>query len=219
MRVLSVTAVLWFASVSNAWSTEFSYADCLLAGLRGVGSDAAASMVKRACEQKQHEQKALAEDELRIRYGDELSYERLQQIVVSGWQRVDPTTGHVRLTNNLELTLTYSRIRVGYAAEGGACKDERAFAYESPISPGALAAVALPLPNYATGLCVRVVYGRARPLTWRDQLFASWGAARPLAADLFSTRADGEQSDEDRRKLIELISATLPRSDSRSQRP
>lgn len=200
-----VFLVLFTSIVQRAGATTFSYEDCLLQGLRGVGSDSAASMVKRACDVKREQHSARVQADLAKLYGEELTPEERARVRLGGWGRNGEEKGLLEIHNDLSQTVTYVRISLAYAT-GERCGEPTLLGYDVTVPAGSVALVRIPLPRGVSAICREIVYGRARGGSWLDWVKVAWtiGGREPLTVDQLAARVDLVR-EEERKRLWDLI--------------
>lgn len=183
---LSVTAL--FQNIALA--AAFSYDDCILNGLKGVSGDAAAVLVRKACESKRDAAADARERAIRDEYGDELSLQQLSMLVVESWDRASvPGSIIVRVVNHSGQTVRYVRLEAADQISDR-CGVVSSHAYRLNLAPGEVGLLRIPKRVSSDQLCARISYARAREPSWQDQI-RRLGSAIPVDAsdrDVFSTR-------------------------------
>lgn len=182
-----------FSVFSQVKSGDFSVNDCLIASLKGVNSDAAAKMVKAACEAKDREHKNSKAIAVAAEYGDEISSSGVSYV---GWDyKGDKLI--VAVKNELPRegpSLSYIRLSIGVSKAGEeACSIFKHPAYKVLAAPDEtiLLEHSLFFPKTTKELCVSIDYARAKVFSWKERLSykASLGNPKQLPTDPFDGRS------------------------------
>lgn len=141
--------------------------DCVLNGLRGVNSDAAARMIKQACENKV---KSSRVSKMVAKYGEWLD----DDLTVVDLAKTAGTTGEsltVKLKNSIQKTILYVELSVGVADLTGDCPSRRdyrhKYLYRVKIKPEANGNLSIPnagsIIDLKRDICIsaRAVRGRS----------------------------------------------------------
>jgi hypothetical protein len=171
-----------------ACAQSFDFDDCMLNGLRGVASDSAASMIKRACESKREAAGRHAKAALASEYGAAMpaaAIEQLLDVYPPGPDGSGRTV--VKVMNKSNGTLTYLRMRAGTGSDG-LCWDASQSQYHLVLPPGSTAFLRLPADTaIAPPICIAVGYVRARESSladhWRSM---SVKTIDPTTKDIFA---------------------------------
>lgn len=113
----AILLFLFMASTAHAQS-DFDINDCIINGMKGVASDAAAKMVKEACERKQQERPEWKADQYIKQLGSVASVDTLKIVELSTNAEVG---FHSMFVKNVdpERTITFLRIKVTPAPIAG----------------------------------------------------------------------------------------------------
>lgn len=151
--------------------------DCVLNGLKGVNSDAAARMVRQSCENKVANQR---KQQISEKYGEKID----EKLAYIKWDS-DYANGVVKVTfkNELLQTVTYAELSISQPQANGDCpySDTRKHLYEVKVKPRSSVVLIVPdgtsLVSKDGRICIssRAVRGRAPSL-----LDVSIGAVSPL---------------------------------------
>lgn len=169
IRLISFALLLIAAPV---FSAEFSYDDCILAGMKGVSTPYAATMVRTACENKRYEA-------LDRQYGAKLNSHPVEISEVAGMADGIATVYASNRSRNTTVTylrlsvlLGYDQLLLGH--------DSPDFAYKLLLKPGNKMALTFPLQGQ-TKPRVFVQQVRGRESKWNDFSIAS--SASPMSSD------------------------------------
>lgn len=152
--------------------------DCVLNGLKGVNSDAAASMVRQSCEYKVANQRR---QQLSTRYGDKID----EKLTLSNWDS-DYANKTVKVTvkNDLQQTVTYAELSITAPMANGSCPypDNRKHLYAIKLKPESKVVLVVPGGNSliskdGRSSCISVIAVRGREPSILD---VSVGAVEPL---------------------------------------
>lgn len=168
---------------------EPSYEDCLLQGLKGVSSDAAARLVKMACEGKERDSQKRAIESLTKEFGelidiDSIKMEEHFNIESKGFSSIQITNS---LQNPKEI-ITYVSLRV-YPAEGlnKSCDHSKGINHSYKLSLKSGSSILLVFPSTSPSICPQIESARARESHWKD--FSLSGTVKPMAKDPFSDKS------------------------------
>lgn len=152
--------------------------DCVLNGLKGVNSDAAARMVRQSCENKVANQRR---QQISEKYGEKID----EKLAYVKWD-TDYNKGLVNVTlkNELLQTVTYAELSISQPLAKGECpySDSRKHLYAVKLKPGSSVVLIVPdgksLVSKNGQICIssRAVRGRAPSV-----LDVSIGAVSPLS--------------------------------------
>ncbi len=152
--------------------------DCVLNGLKGVNSDAAARMVRQSCENKAVNQKR---QQLSTRYGDKID----EKLTLSNWDS-DYTNKTVKVTvkNDLQQTVTYAELSISAPMANGSCPypENQKHLYAVKLKPGSRVVLVVPggtsfISKDGRSSCIVVSAVRGREPSMLD---LSVGAVDPL---------------------------------------
>lgn len=190
-RTRHLVALSSFGIVVSAASAPLD--DCLLTGLKGVNSDAAARMIKQACENK-----VLAETKQKNmeQYGDSLGV-ALEFVDY----RVRGEQVEVRLKNGSGQTASLVEIGFGTPDAAGKCHTyDQFFLYRTRIRPDSASDFLAPVARLVAkdhSICVRAEAVRGRPSSWTDVNIGSYEPltrreVQAINGDLGTAYADSE---------------------------
>lgn len=176
--------------IQNAFSSELD--NCILSGLRGVNSDAAARMVQKACENKIETQK---DSQISSQYGNPINLEmKLSdwKILIYGSQK----NISAKFTNNSILTAMYVEISIAASDESGICPESWAykkFVYEVQIKPERVGTFLLTdVENFINkendNSCFLGVALRGRPPKLLDSNFTTYTPLSDLEVKIINTK-------------------------------
>lgn len=196
-RWLCALAAAGFSAAADAG--EFSFDDCILGGMRGVASDAAARMVKEACENKRakavEQQMAQKHAALDASYGREVRAQELRSFParISRGGTGGDTLLEVR--NQSSETLTFARVSIGVELSGN-CVPGQILFLKLRLAPGLVTSLQRSggdavAPNNLR-LCAVVTYARAKPRGWSDAFPWISPSTAILLEDPFSHRPDSD---------------------------
>lgn len=152
--------------------------DCVLNGLKGVNSDAAARMVRQSCENKVANQKR---QQLSTKYGGKID----EKLALDNWD-ADYANKAVKVTvrNDLQQTVTYAELSISLPMANGSCPypENRKHLYSVKIKPGARIVLVVPggtsfISKDGRTSCISVSAVRGREPSMLD---ISVGAVEPL---------------------------------------
>lgn len=152
--------------------------DCVLNGLKGVNSDAAARMVRQSCENKVVNQKR---QQLSTKYGGKID----EKLALDNWD-VDYANKTVKVTvrNDLQQTVTYAELSISSPMGNGSCPYpvNRKHLYAVKIKPGSRVVLVVPggtslISKDGRTSCIFVYAVRGREPSMLD---VSVGAVEPL---------------------------------------
>lgn len=187
-RIVSLTLNFWVTvirsftlSIGLALSGSALYAappfdlnDCIIAGMRGVSSDAAARQIRYACDQKAKMDKQLREEEQVKVFGEDVEVELAE--LAKHYEVESAGLNSIVVKNkSAEQTLTYLRLSVTPVKVGAPelCDFDktRTYAYKVVIKPGASLKLIYPLNGNGVS-CTRIGKAVARLATWKDTSFS-----------------------------------------------
>lgn len=152
--------------------------DCVLNGLKGVNSDAAARMVRQSCENKVANQKR---QQLSTKYGGKID----EKLALDSWDS-DYASKAVKVTvkNELQKTVTYAELSISAPTANGSCPypENRKHLYAVKIKPGSRVVLVVPggtslISKDGRTSCISVRAVRGREPSMLD---VSVGAVDPL---------------------------------------
>ena len=164
---------------------SFDLNDCIINGMKGVSSDAAARQVRYACDQKHKAFKQERIEQLLKEFGEPLDVE----VIEAGkyYEVEEPGFYSTQYSNKSnEKTVTFIRLEV-VPAPGGAGTScdftkRRVHAYKVTLKPRAAMKLVYPSPYPSNCVNALAVLGRAP--SWMDVSLSS--AARPSNKDPFA---------------------------------
>jgi hypothetical protein len=191
--IMLSAAVITLALSSTAGAAAFSYNDCILDGLKGVASDAAARMVREACMSKSKEDTARqrAKDQeaatrqsnaLKDEYGANISTDLM--ILDKSYKHESNGSSSVGISNKAvadHTTITYVMLLVD---TGGCWGSGQAYSYKLVLSPGTSTRLRFPHPGTEEKLCLSIIEAKGRPSSWRDIILS--GSENPTGSGYHS---------------------------------
>lgn len=176
---------------------DFSLEDCVISGLKGVTSDAAAVMVKSACREKEnlHKEKIknAKEEVINDTYGEKVAVE---SVSYDGWDKSESGGWFIKITNKLPKdaeNIRYVRMRIGAGATGY-CTAHKDFAFKVHVPPGESAYFLIDeFINDANALCVKFYDVRVKKQSFHDYiktLTQSYIPAERLEVDPYGAYLD-----------------------------
>lgn len=186
---VNIKAWVWFgiavaALGGHLGAVAMDVDDCVLNGLKGVNSDAAARMVRQSCESKVANQRR---QQLSAKYGGKI-YEKL---TLSNWD-TDYANSSVKVTvnNDLQQTVTYAELSISPPMANGSCPypETRKHLYAVKIKPGSRVVLVVPggtslISKDGRTSCIFVNAVRGREPSMLD---ISVGAVEPLTDNQLS---------------------------------
>lgn len=173
-KVTALMGLILAASATGRAAAD-DFDDCILSSLKGVNSDAAARMVREACQNKV---KAAKDRKLEEEFGTPNTVLLVRE--PSSFDAVDSA----RLRNPSEETAVYVEIAFAMpqGKECGPVDSYQVLVYKTHLKPGGVGEFSVPgLWKRATkdGICFFARARRTRPSRWAD---VSLGQYQPLAA-------------------------------------
>lgn len=164
--MIRITAVFISLLISTSISMAFDINDCIINGMKGVSSDAAARQIRYACDQKlkAFEQKTTEQNakEFAKEYGEVLDSDSLEE---KGGRAADkPGFQSVMFVNkNSGKTITYLRLAIAPDLQKGMGCDYRSYryvAYKLLLRPNAGMRLIVPVTTEFNCISVDQSYGR-----------------------------------------------------------
>jgi hypothetical protein len=183
--LLASFAVALLVSAVDA-RADFSFNDCVLNGLKGVSSDAAARMIRSACDAKLQEFRRERLNELEQQYGVTVSLDTVQ--VAEQFDSAEDGYWAIKITNldgQRDRVIAYILIGISPAPGPGLpciISREVEIAYKVAIRTGASARLMFRPPG-SESACVAAKAVRTRVSSWRDFSFSE--SYRPLDRNPF----------------------------------
>jgi hypothetical protein len=172
----------------------FNLNDCIINGMKGVGSDVAAAQVRYACNQKRLEARKLRLAALSKEYGEALETESIEQASSFGTEQTGLHSLQVK-NKNRDTVVTLLRLEVvpvsdnpfdkfapGYV--GPKCDKSKSRTYAYSVTLKAFGTLKLVYPSTAQSECLSIVSALGRAASWRDVSFSS--SAKPDDKDPFA---------------------------------
>lgn len=179
-------AALAIALSISLGASAASFNDCILDGLKGVSSNVAAWMIKKACEEKQEADRLSRLASLAREYGDTLAEGSVE--LSEDYELENPGIGMFAVTNRTSAprrSVTYLRLIVAPIEEGGhicSWHHARSYAYSLKLKPAATKLVRVLIDS--KHVCARVKEVRGREPSLFDISLAS--PEIPMPRDPFS---------------------------------
>lgn len=188
ITILGVACALFSLS---SYGQSFNYDDCVLQGLKGVSSDAAARMVKEACNNKRLESYRQADKKINDEYGEEDSSSVLEETTkfYSTESGGNISKEYRNASKDSNKMVSYVKISVRGVDKSGYCDfaTSKSYAYKTSIKQNST--VSLIFPKATESLCIDVISVRTKPYKWSD--FSISSSVKPLENDPFATKSVG----------------------------
>ncbi len=171
----AISAFIWIFLHSAVMAGELE--DCLLSSLKGVSSDAAARMVRQACESKVTASRA---ERLIAKHGEKTS----TALTVTDWAKWGSMGPHTVIRNTSSLTALLVEVSLSKPDSKGNCTESaaRKELYRVKIKPGSSGTLLFgdvdALVSKTGGICIDAVMVRGRQPSAFD---FSIGAFEPLS--------------------------------------
>lgn len=189
MRWILIGTIAASSIVAPCHANGFSLNDCILNGVKGVSSDVAARLVRKACEDKQEEHRQQRGNALKQEYGELI--DTASVVKAKFFNTESAGFASIEITNSArspERTLTYVKLSVMPAAgDNQPCDPQREarYSYKLTLKPGT--SINLVFPSDAKAICTSIEAARGRPTAWKD--FSLSGSVKPLDKDPFADPA------------------------------
>jgi hypothetical protein len=194
MRLVShLVAGLAFSFLGTS-AHAFDLNDCIIKGMKGVGSDLAAAQVRYACNQKRLEARKVRLAALYKEYGEALDIESIEQASNFGTEQTGLHFLQVK-NKSRDTVVTLLRLEVvpvsdnpyakyvpGYTGPSCDQSKSRKFAYSVTLK--AFETLKLVYPSTAQSECLSIVSALGRAASWKDVSFSS--SAKPDDRDPFA---------------------------------
>jgi hypothetical protein len=177
MKALFLCGITAVAMGVHLGAAALDVDDCVLNGLKGVNSDAAARMVRQSCENKVASQKR---QQILAKYGEGID----ANLTHVQWDHYASDDLKVTLKNELPKTVTYVELSISKPKPNGECPYpvSRKYLYEVRAKPGSRLALIVPngaaLVSKEGNLCTTSKALRGREPNILD---VSIGAVMPLS--------------------------------------
>lgn len=180
-------AAIVFAFPHMAVSAQsFSYDDCILQGLKGVSSDAAARIIRQSCENKRTEFHRQADKKINDEYGadDNTSiledYSKGYSLQSGGYA----SNEYKNISNDQSKLISYVKLAVQAIDKNGYCdySTTKYYSYKTSIKPGATASLFFKVPS-SKSICINVTAVKTKPYKWNE--FSLTSSFKPLDMDPF----------------------------------
>ncbi|RYE00691.1 MAG: hypothetical protein EOP50_03315 [Sphingobacteriales bacterium] len=158
----------------SASSFAFNVNDCVLAGMKGVASDAAARQIRFACDRKWEEHKKQRLQQLTKEFGESLDVETLE--VANNYEEISPGRYTISITNrSTSDTVTFVRLEVSPAPAGPntPCVREGGQWVPYKLSLKPKASVKLLYSARVPSNCLTLIHARGRAPSWSDVALTS----------------------------------------------
>lgn len=181
--IRSLITLLGLAMSVDA-ATAFNLNDCIINGMKGISSDAAARQIRYACDQKHKEYKSERTEKLLKDFGEVVDVDILE--ASKFYSPEGPGFYSIEYTNRSgEKTITFLRMEVtpAPAGPGTDCdtNKRRVYAYKLLVKPRA--SIKLMYPSTTSSNCLTPTIVLARPPSWKDVSLSS--VVKPLEKDPF----------------------------------
>lgn len=178
MKASFLCCIAGAALVVHLGAAALDVDDCVLNGLKGVNSDAAARMVRQSCENKVANQRR---QQLSTKYGGKID----EKLALDGWDS-DYANKAVKVIvkNELQQTVTYAELSISAPMANGSCPypENRKHLYAVKVKPGSRVVLVVPggtslISKDGRTSCISVIAVRGREPSMLD---VSVGAIEPL---------------------------------------
>ena len=164
--------------------------DCIINGMKGVSSDAAASMIRTACENRASALKRDRDLQNQREYGTSVAENAIE---VTPSRRAGSVADRLVVSNvrgRPDAVITYVSFNVSSMTKGGQCYGEdMRLAYKMSLPSNSSVQLQIPAfyPAESPGVCAKIVEVKAKPSTWSDSMrsLTSIGEIAPLKVDPF----------------------------------
>lgn len=153
-----LAVILMTAAISA--NAESSLDNCIIEGMRGVSSDAAAVMIKQACERKTRET-----------IYDEHGAIEAQELKVEAYA-IEDSILVVQVKNTTRNTVTLISLDAGTPDASAGCPSTSSarFVFKAKVKPSSSIKVRVPAPKMVSGgrVCLTAYSRLARAMRWND---------------------------------------------------
>lgn len=180
-------AALATTVLQSAPCFAFSINDCILEGMKGISSDAAARAVTKACEEKREDARQKSIAALTKEYGEPIDPSLVAK--AKNYSAESSGKASIQITNHAlspERTIRYVNLSVSPTDANGHCNpwDKKTYAYKLMLPPSSSTQLTFPMPGFGgSSVCTEIITARAALKTWKDISIA--GAANPMEKDPF----------------------------------
>lgn len=182
-RTLPIAITLGLLPLA-ANAQSFPYDDCVLQGLKGVSSDAAARMIRQSCENKRTEFTRQKDKKNNEEYGVDDRTSILEDH--SKGYSLEPngyiSSEYKNTSKDDTKWISYVRLSVQATNKDGYCDYStiKYYSYKTSIKPGAISRFFFKAPS-SKSICFDVSAVRTKPYKWSD--FSLSSSFKPLDKD------------------------------------
>lgn len=177
-------AISLFSFAANAQT--FSYDDCVLQGLKGVSSDAAARMIRQSCENKRTDFYRQADKKVNDEYGVDDStsiledYSKSYSLESGGYA----SNEYKNISKDDTKLISYVKLSVQATDKNGYCdySSTKYYSYKTSIKPGSTGSLLFKAPS-SKSICLNVTAVKTKPYKWSE--FSLSSSFKPLDKDPF----------------------------------
>ena len=185
LKTLSVAIAYGLLPLSVNAQT-FSYDDCVLQGLKGVSSDAAARMIRQSCENKRTDFYRQADKKINDEYGVDDStsilddYSKSYSLESGGYA----SNEYKNISQDDTKLISYVKLSVQATDKNGYCdySSTKYYSYKTSIKPGSNGSFFFKAPS-SKSICLKVASVRTKPYKWSE--FSLSSSFKPLDKDPF----------------------------------
>lgn len=181
MKLIKITSSVAFGafSLSAFCQASFSYEDCLLQGLKGVSSDAAARIIQEACNNKKTILTRETDKKINEEWGDETSTSILEEVAktYSAESEGNASIEFKNISTENGKIISYIELSVRGVDASGFCSFalEKVYSYKSTLKQNST--IKLIFPRATDTICSDVTAVRTKASKWSD--FSLSSSVRP----------------------------------------